>query len=234
MPLNNNVYGGPGITTMGSAEPRNIFMNNGDGALFWPGGGILDGSEARDVGNGDNTNVLRAGVILGKVTASDRLAPSIIGLLAAAHDTSEDTTTLTLTADQVTEIQRRIGASGKLNLIGPPTADGTVVTEEVTYSAVASSTTLTIEATDADFAAGSIIAPNDGSETPLCVLADEYGVRVTDANGTDVDPYARRLAVAGILNTAKLVDWPTEASTLAWLKSQLQDDGRAFVFSDMM
>lgn len=221
----------PGIGNTTTAVMRKVLKTD-RGAQYLPTGVLLDGSETRDTANTGYLTTLRAGNVLGKITSGGKYAPSIIGLTGVLHDTSVVTTTMTLPAAIVTEIARRQGASGTFKITGPPAAAGTVVTETVTYSAIASTTTITITATTADFAAGSIIAPVDGSETPLVILNDGPGVKVIDEDANDIDVTLPQVIIAGTIDTSKIVNVPTEVSTLAWLKAQLNTTGK-FIFDDV-
>jgi hypothetical protein len=89
---------------------------------------------ARDPGNGIITN-LRAGTYLGKVTATGFYANSFLGLTNGALTGASTTLTLA-SAAMGTELVRRVGATGTINLIGPPAASGVVRTVLATYSAV--------------------------------------------------------------------------------------------------
>lgn len=138
-----NVFSGmPGVGTEKTAKHRTV---TADGFLeFLPGGRIINGTKTRDTLNPDDITRLRAGLLMGIITATGKYANSVIdstnGALTGAA------TTLTLSAAGVTELVRRIGASGTFKLTGPPTAAGTVRSLTVTYSA-ATGTTVTITAT---------------------------------------------------------------------------------------
>lgn len=212
----------PGLATGTSLKPRNIFTNPQSNAnVYGVSLAVIDGTKARDTGN-DDVTLLRAGLILGKITSGGKYANSIIGLTGVLHDTSVVTTTMTLPAAVVTEIARRIGASGTFKIIGPPTAAGTVATETVTYSAIASATTITITATSADFAAGSIIAPGDGSETPVTFVTEQAGIAVNDTSGTNIDGSLGRFLLRADLIAKMIVNLTeADASVQTWIKDQL-------------
>jgi hypothetical protein len=205
----------PGVHAGASITPRNIFVGQTSANLprYAPSRILIDGAKSRDTKNSP-TSVLRAGTLLGKVTANGKYANSIIGTSAVLHDTSVVTTTMTLPASVVTEIQRRIGNSGTFKISGPPTAAGTVATETVTFSAIASATTITITATAADFAAGSIIRPADGSETPLTVLDQTiFGTDMTDISGNSIDQALERFLFAADLIAAQIPFLTTDGTT---------------------
>lgn len=220
----------PGIHDKLTANYRQVSLAH---QKFLPSIAVIDGSLSRDPGNGVDEDELRAGMPMGLVTASGKWAPSIIGVLAVLHDTSATPTALTVPAAAATEIVRRFGASGTFNLIGPPTAAGTVVTEQVTYSAVNTSTgVITVTATSADFAAGSIIAPEDGSEIPRVLLGDGHATEVTDENDENVDVFpVGGMLVGGHIDTDKIVDYSSDSSVQDWLKTSLNDYSQ-FTFKD--
>ena len=227
-----NTYGLPGPQTAHAQAYNTVRLNN-QGVRYLPGGRVIDASNARDPLNTGYVTTLRPGLVMGMVTATGLYAPSIIGLNTVLHDTSVVTTTMTLPASVVTEITRRIGASGTFKITGPPTTAGTVATETVTYSAIASATTITITATSADFAAGSVIRPTDGSETPLGLIDDGDGIKVTDADGNDIDQPFPFVLIGGHLNTSNIINYSSDASVKTWLKGQLNNTSNyGFTFSD--
>lgn len=228
------VTGVPGPQTERTGQYRCVRKSD-QGVRYIPGGKIIDGSKSRDTTNTGYLDVLQPGTVMGKVTASGKYAPSIIGLNTVLHDTSVVTTTMTLPAAIVTEIQRRIGTSGTFTITGPPTAAGTVATETVTFSAIASATTITITATSADFAAGSIIAPADGSQTPIALIDDGSGVKVTDDLGVSQDQTYGYFLIGGDLDSSQIVNWSSDTSVQTWLKGQLNSAGSSnFTFDDGM
>lgn len=223
-------HGIPGIRTERTATPVRI-LKSPNGVMRYPSALVLDGAESRDTGNTGDLDVLRCGTLLGKITSSGKFAPTIIGVTGALHDTSAVTVTFgaggVATAAIVTEITRRIGTSGSFVLVGPPTAAGTVAVETVAFSAIASSTTITITATAADFAAGSLICAADGSYLPLGVLGAEYGQKVTDEDASDIDVPLGDLLIGGLLDSSAIPFWSSmDASVKAWVVTQLNTYGR--------
>ena len=127
------VNGLPGVRASRESAFRKVLM--GSLATFLPGGKTVCGTSSRDPGNTGDLDVLRAGTLLGKITATGKYAPSIIGVLGdAAAGTA--TQMNCLTAAQAAEITRRIGATGTFKLTGPHVAGGRVQTRTITYSAV--------------------------------------------------------------------------------------------------
>lgn len=331
----------PGLSAARTAAHRRVLVTE-NGALRLPTSKLVKGSVSRDPGNTGNVDVLRAGVLLGKITASGLYAPSVIGLLDEAVDNAE--TAIDIPSAVATEITRRIGSSGTCKFIGPPTAAGTVRALTVTYSAVgASSMTITsptvnevqtltfgaaatggtmrlivpkadgtlaitdaitwngtdatwlsnintaldgatgvsggIVATggspdttliftfsgtgftglshtliqvhtfptscttanvvrtttgvDGRFVTGSIIAPTDGSESPVAIIGDGYGLKVTDIDGASMDTQIADLLVGGIIDPTKIINYPADTALRQYLKDLLNNTADCkFIFSD--
>jgi hypothetical protein len=229
--MNIPITGLPGVGTARSATPREILAGNAQLAQYVPGLHLIDGSKSRDPLNSSDVDVLRAGLLLGKITSSGKYAPSILGTLSNAASASA--TSLTVSAATATEIVRRIGTSGTFKLSGPPTAAGTVATQTVTFSAVnTSSGVITCSATSAAAIAGSFVHPTDGSETIVSCLANRWGVKVTDQSGASTDVLEDQLLLAGHVKTANVVNYPTDTSLIAWVKAALRTNCPAMTFDD--
>lgn len=226
----------PGYYTGNTLSVRRVFTDQSKASIA-VGNYLIDSAKTRDLGNTDITQ-LRAGLLMGKVTSGGKYANSIIGVTGALHDTSAVTTTFggssVLTAAIVTEIQRRIGTSGTFRIIGPPTAAGTVAVETVTFSGIASSTTLTITATSADFAAGSIIAANDGTHIPATLIGNEHGVALTlVSSGSVNDQLLAPFYTGGDVDVDQIVNYSSlDASVKQWVKDQLRGTYANFTFTD--
>lgn len=221
-----------GIYARGQMTPRNIFV--GGQIEMVPTFSVMDGSKSRDPDNSDDVTILRAGLIIGKVTASGKYAPSIIGLTQAAATASTGTVTLSLTAAAATEVARRVGATGTLTLIGGTTGTGTVALQTVTFNSVTvngTSSSVLLASLAADVASKSVVADTDGSQAPLTVLAHEYGLPVTDMSGTSIDqPLVKWLREADFVATKIINLTESNTSVQAWLKGQLNN--AAFVTFD--
>jgi hypothetical protein len=228
--------GKPGILPTYLATPREIFLANRQFAQFLAMPVTIDGTLSGTAANAPNTWVLWAGTLLGRVSATGKYANSIIGLTAAAYAHSGGSnTTLSTDVNTAAEIVRRIGAAGQFKLTGPPTAGGTVATQVVTYSAVNLSTgAITITAGAADAVAGSLIQPTDGSETIVTLLCDAWGAKLADELGaTRVDVFdSQLLAAGGTINTAVVVNYPSDLSLRAWVKAGLKTTCPGVNFSD--
>jgi hypothetical protein len=223
------VFGRPGVGTPLVASRNNVFRSGATD--YHKGGGVIKGSAARDPGNSAyNVRSLRAGLVMGKQTSGGYYANSILGLTNGAVAASA--TTVNVLVATAVEIVRRIGATGSFKLTGPPTAAGTVATQTVTYSAVNTSTgAITCSALSAAAVTLSIIQPTDGSEAPLTVIDDGYGLVIPD---TDADIPFPLIPIAGELDTTNIIDYPSDASLKTWLRQQLASAvGGKFTFSDV-
>lgn len=149
----------PGLETVRTATPREI-MKGSSGVGWLTQNIVIDATFARDPGNTDTVEILRGGMVLGQITSGGLYAPSIIGVTGEALDGAE--TALTVAAPVVTELVRRVGATGTFTITGPPTAAGTVRTMTATYSA-AVGTTITMTALGvADVQTLTLAAGTDG------------------------------------------------------------------------
>lgn len=222
----------PGLGTDRSAAYRTIIVRSED---FLPGFHVIDGSKARDTGNSPITE-LRAGLILGKITASNKLAPSIIAVMADAYDdSSSGGTKVQVTAAEATEIVRRLGETPTLTFVGPPTASGTVNSESKLVSSINTTTgVITLDSALAqDYIAGTFIQASDGSETPLTFLFNGYPIAVTDEDGNNLDVEMGKYPVGGIVDSSQLVYWPSNTVLQNWLIGQLNGAGVGqFVFDN--
>ena len=229
--MNTPITGLPGVGTIKSATPREILSANLQFSQFVPGLRTIDGSKSRDPLNTNDVDVLRAGVALGKITASAKYAPSILGVLTVAA--AGAATSLTVAPAVATEIVRRIGAAGTFKLTGPPAAAGTVATQTVTFSAVNTSTgVITCTAIAAAAIIGSFVQPTDGSETIIALVANRWGIKVTDQNAANTDVFEDQLLLAGHVKTANIVNYPTDTSLITYVKAALRANCPAITFDD--
>lgn len=213
------VAGGPGVRSARTADFRRVFLQSNQEYLSV--GRWIDGTKAGDPGNTSDTDKLRAGLIMGKITSGGKYATCILGVLQNAE--SATGTSIDVTVAQAVEIDRRIGQSGTLTLVGPPSAAGTVATFTETFSAVNTSTgEITVSALNADLIAGSFVMHNDGSETPVTFLPDGYPIKVSDPDGTRrSDIEFPKMPISGVIDSSQLIDWPSDTSLQAWLVGQL-------------
>ena len=223
----------PGVKSDRTATPRKLLISLTN-AIFLAVGKIIDGEKARDPLNTGDLDVLRAGMLMGKITTGGKYAPSIIGVLPSAHTSSGTTvTSMTIGVANAVELVRRIGSSGTFKLTGPPSAAGTVATTTVTYSAVNTTTgVVTITDIAVNKIAGSFIQPTDGSETPLGLIPDGYGIKVTDQDAADIDVQLPKLLIGGYLDASQIINYPSDTSLIAWVKAQLRASGGPYIFDD--
>lgn len=229
------IQGLPSIGTARTATPRRIiWQGSGVSSPVYSGNFVIDGSESRDSGNTGDLDVLRAGVLLGKITASGLYAPAFAGQITG--DYTSGGTTLTVSAAQAVEINRLVGSSGSSELvcIGAPTESGTVAVTAFDHSAIDTSTgAITVTSLGVNKHAGSIIAVNDGRYVPRLVVGDTYGIKVTDSDDNSVDVSSGELLLSAALDTAKIVLYPdsSDTSLVAWVKEQMRLSG-LWLFSD--
>lgn len=222
----------PGLRSERTFTPREILWSE-QGAVYLPGGKVIDGSVARDPLNTGDLSTLRPGLVVGKITSGGKYAPSILGVTVANFTAT--TFTMSVTAATATELTRRIGSTGTFKVTGPPTSAGTVATSSVSYTAISAAGAITVLTTLPAFYAGALIRPNDGSETPLALLSDH--VRVTDVDGNNIDARGSRLLVSGCVVASQIINYPADASLKTWLKDALNtgSDGSGagpFLFDD--
>jgi len=214
----------PGTSTPLTATPRIIFKQI-DIHTNLAQGKIIDGANSRDAGNVGATNVLRPGLLMGKATSGGKYRPSLLGINQTAYTSGG--TAVTVTAAQAAEISRRVGASGNLSYVGPPSANGTVgVLSTIAYSAINTTTgVITTSSLGANLVAGGFVVAADGTGYPTCFISDDMptGVLVT-ANDmlTGIDVPMPYLPVAGIVISSQLLpSWPTDTSLQKWIFDSL-------------
>ncbi len=220
-------FGLPGVKTTRTATPRRI-LESDQGKILLPRGRIIDGSEARDPLNTGDTDVIRAGVLMGRVGTTGLFAPSIVGLSTA--DYTDNDTTITCSEATAAEVLRRVGsdfASNDVRIVGAPTAGGVVATFTATLTAVTlngASSSITTADLNADIEEGALICIDDGSYIPNLILGASYGVKVTDVDGSSIDVPMIEAIVGGFINTDNIVNWPAAANTtlIQWVKTQLK------------
>lgn len=198
--MTQEVIGLPGIKTERPAAYRNVCLSD-QGKQLWPGGATIDGSKSRDPLNSSYEYVLEPGLVMGRITSGGKFAPSIIGVTTNAETGAS--TSIEAAAGVVTELVRRLGASGTFKITGPPTAAGTVRTLTATYSA-ASGTAITVTALGvADVWTLTAPAGQDGGT---------YQLEITTGKGTSAESVQTTVALAANANSAT-VDAALEALT---------------------
>ncbi|MDB5297045.1 MAG: hypothetical protein JWO31_3028, partial [Phycisphaerales bacterium] len=207
----------PGVYGGRSVAPRNLFKSGTP--EFLPSLASVDATKTRDPGN-DDPAVLRAGLLMGRVTAGGKYRAAVIGVTTA--DAANGATAVTVSAAQAVEVARlkALGGGGNLalKLIGPPAVGGTVATLTLTVTAVDTSTgILTCSAVAAAAVAGSIVAPSDGAQAPTQLLVNQYGADVTDHTGASQD-VPMRLVRGGDVDVTMIVNYAgMDASVKAYV-----------------
>ena len=224
----------PSVRT-GKTATHRVVLKTESGAVYVPHMLVIDGDYAGDPGNTNDLDVLRAGMLLGKNSTSEKYEPSIVGVTAGALAASG--TTVSVSAAQAVELDRMAVVAGgypiNLTITGPPTAGGTVADETLAVSAIDTSTgALTFSACTNAYIAGSFIGLADGSQTPMFILTDGYGLKVTDENDTRIDVSPQKVVMGGVIDSSQILNWPTDTSLVAWIKEKLRDVGQGYVFDD--
>lgn len=229
------IFGLPGMQAVQTAQHRLVFRGGVWDWVSLPGGRIIDGVNARDPDNnsGTDANVLRPGLLMGKITATGLYGATILGVTQGAYTSGG--TTLTVLPAQAAELVRRFGSSGTatVNVVGPPTANGTVATTAMTWSAVNTTTgVITITSLGVNKVAGSFIVAGDGSGVPNTIIPDGYGVQVTDfSSGANLSVPFPQLPIGGTILSTQVINWPTDTSLQAWIAQSLSTlSGGKFVW----
>lgn len=226
----------PGVAGLGTArssDHRKVLLTE-QGAVIYPQGLVIDGDNARDPDNTGDVDVLRAGMLVGKISASGLIGATVIGKSAGAYTSGG--VSLTLTTQAATEVLRRFGSSGtgEIKIVGAPTNAGTVAEVDITHSAVDVATgVVTVTDLGANFVSGSLILANDGCEEILGIINDGFGIKVTDADDANIDVPLPDLVVGGVVKAEQIVNWPasTHTTLITWLKAAIREHGIGHIFS---
>lgn len=83
------------------------------------------------------------------------------------------------------------------------------------------------------FVAGSLVGDNDGSQIPLTLIPDGYGIRVVDENFASVTVPFAEFPVAGVITPTQIINWPADTGLQSFIKNALSSASLGkFVFSD--
>jgi hypothetical protein len=199
----------------------------GNDVLEFPTGVIVDGEQSRDPGNTGDEDVLRAGIILGKLS-SGKYAPFLAALTQGAYVSGG--LTITVLPAYASEIQRRLGGvAGTLVVVGPPTPGGVVAEIETTLSGIDTGTgDLTITDLGANMIDGAFVNIKDGTEKPLGFQFKPSGLKVTDPDCEDINAQTS-LAIGGTIDSSQIINWPSDTSLQDWLADELNSVGQ-YVF----
>lgn len=222
--------GTPGVRAIVPVEFKNVFLGNWE--WYLPGGKLIS-SNSRDSGNTGYLSVLRPGLLMGKATSSGKYLPTILGISQNAYTSGG--TTITVTAAQAVEIARRIGTSGNLTYVGPPSAAGTVaIISSVAFSAINTTTgAITVTSLGVNLIAGGFVCSTDGTHLPLTLIPPGAGMNVFDSLGNAQDTPYEHLPIGGTIESSQIPYYPTDTSLIQWVKDQLSKTSAGkFVFSD--
>ena len=221
----------PGVLTQRTAVYGLVTIGQEE---FFPGGIVIDGANSRDPLNSSYPYELRAGVLLGKISASGKYGASVLGVTTAA--VAAGATSLSVAPAVAQEIVRRIGNTGSFKLTGPATAGGTVATQVAAFTAVnTTSGAVTVNAMTAACVAGAFVQPTDGSETPLTFVPNGYPLRVVNYDQLNIDVPEARCPIGGVVRSKNIVNWPTDPALMAWVVAALAAPGQShFVFEHLL
>jgi len=238
-----SIVGLPGYKTTQTHTPRDVLLSDVGREYLAGSTLVIDGSQSRDPGNTGNVDVLRPGLLMSKDESSGLYCPTIIDSISTA--VAGGATSFTISAGGATEINRRYGGTGaeEFYVFGVVTdlySDETpaIVAEGVAHSAVnTTSGAITCNALQNAYPYGFLVVageavrgnPDLGQLTNTVILNDD--VEVTDDDGNSVDVPFPRVLIAGQINTARIINYPSNVNLANWLKSELLD-GHDYKFSD--
>ena len=187
------------------------------------GGAVIEGALTRDPTQ-SNPVYLGSGMPMGRVTASGKYAPAVIGLAEAY---TSGGTTITTTLASAAELLRREGASGTFQIQG--TDSGSVLFQTVTYSAIDVLTgIITVTNLAQDYDINAWIQVIDGSETVVSIyngLNLGFPQRVTnEVSGNDID-LRYPIAIAALVIESKVTFWPVAGVFRDALRTELNTFG---------
>ena len=220
------IYGLPGVRGLLTANHRTVFLQSGP-LVNLAGGRQINGTLSRDPGNVGDEGKLRAGLIMGLITATGLYRPSFWGVSNLAY--ADNDTTIQIDLATATEIARAKVAGGGGNLsgffIGPPAAAGVVASTAITITAVTlngATSTITTGDLNLNKVAGSFIGPADGAQVPKIMLPDGYPISAVDGSGNSINVPFPFMPVWAIVESTKLLPaWPADASLQAYLTDNL-------------
>lgn len=175
------VLGGPGVSDERQWAHKHVFRGSVYDCI--PGGGWIDVTKSRDVWSTD-TGILQPGLFMGQtgvLSTTQKWAPSFFGKTTAV--TLHGGTTVTVGTAQATEIVRRVGSTGSLNIVGPSVTGGPAKVGRLTYSAVNTGTgAITVTGTGQNETQLLNIAGTPSAGTFRLLFVDAYGNEI--ATGT--------------------------------------------------
>lgn len=243
-------WGKPGIALPSYlAQQRNIWYSGREKVEFCAPPITIDGVLSSNVSNYSTgatvpantygwTQYLWAGQPIGRETgnSTNKWRTSIIDNLTVTGVSGASTFTISVAG--ALELQRlfNLGETTKV-ITGPPTATGIVANQTVTISSINTTTgVVTITGTlAANYFAGSIVQPPDGSATILTVIGDPDGLYCTDPTGvTRLDQYESNAPIGGgTINTGVLVGYANAPASLqTYIKAAINKFAPSVTFLD--
>jgi len=205
----------PGVQPEAVAPIRELLLAAPFAQSYWPQGLAIDGTATRDCDNPIRVDILRAGLVMGRITGTNKYANSIFGLTTAALTGAS--TNIALPGPVASEISRRLGSSGTLKITGPAVASGTVRTKTATFSAIATSGgndavlvvgsgsgTMYLNVVDYNgvVQTTSALAYNDSAANVLAALNAVLGTNAVTVTGTLLSSPGLTIAWTGVPNYA--------------------------------
>lgn len=237
------VTGTSGILTARTATNRRPIIQD---ARYAPGGLIVQGSKWIDPDNTSDTGTIRAGHV-GHLE-SGKLVPSCFGPVAS--DYTSGGTTLTVSANTALRIYTALGSSGTFYILAntaAPTTLATVLAQLVTYSAINTGTgAITITDLGANKEAdGSFLigfqpvllggtGGLSGHSKQFAILDEPWGTRVVDNDAVALDVDLARAAIGGLIDTAQVPLWPSNAFVAEVLAHNLRQVNTGFMFDNFL
>ena len=89
----------------------------------------------------------------------------------------------------------------------------------------------TVVGVDGRFVDGSFVGDTDGSQAPVTYISEGYGISMPEDTSGDVE--FARVPTGAMIDAAQLINWPSDASLKAWVRTSLSTvSGGKFVFDD--
>ncbi len=238
------ITGLPGIKTTRTATPLDVLMSD-IGAVFLPSNLQIGSGQSRDPDNTGNIDVLRAGLLLSLDEDNDFYAATILGVTSGGI--ASGGTTLNVTTQCATEINRRYGGSGtgEFAVVGSSNvfSDETALPsmEKLTHSAVNTTTgAVTIDATINNYPANSLVIGGESVRNvanaeltqTFILVSPKWGLKVTDEDSNDIATALANPLVGGQVNIDRIINYPGSGLMRHWMKQELKDGKIGLVFSD--
>jgi hypothetical protein len=219
-----------------------VFQGGREKANWIPIPLTIDGTYSACAQNSPYTAMLMPGTLMGRDVKTRKYRNVIIGATTALINASGSVTSFTTDANTTTEIARLLGLAGgsslALNLVGPPSANGSVaaVVNEPVVCTAAGGTTITVTSVSLPtMISGSLICPANSDGTASAVSANLIATLLCDMHAislgwpypnatTRVDANAAMLLAGGggQLNGGNIWQFPSDTGLQQWIINALQ------------